>query len=221
MFEQEIDNALKVLRNGGTILYPTDTIWGIGCDATSEKAVEKVLEIKKRTAAIPTQKGEDGANRSLQGRGQAGNKSFIALVSDPGMLNRFVKEVPEMAWDLMDTSSPEKDDEPAKPLTIIYDAARGLAKNVLAKDGSIGIRLVKREANEFCHRLIHKFGKPIVSTSANISGSPSPKDFSEIAEDIISNVGLVVHLHTPYSILHIPSSIIKLKANGEFKIIRE
>jgi L-threonylcarbamoyladenylate synthase len=207
--ETEIQNALKVLREGGAILYPTDTIWGIGCDATNEKAVEKVLEIKKRQAVTPTLKGES--------RG----KSFIVLVSDPGMLNRFVKDVPEMAWDIMDANSVEDDDEPVKPITIIYDAARGLAKNVLAEDESIGIRMVTRERNDFCHRLIHKFGRPVVSTSANISGEPAPQDFSEISDEIISNVDYVVKLHTPNSVHPTASSIIKLKANGEFKIIRE
>jgi L-threonylcarbamoyladenylate synthase len=199
MSEQEIQNALKILREGGTILYPTDTIWGIGCDATNEKAVEKVFTIKQRTES----------------------KSLICLVSDDGMLNRFVKEVPEMAWDIMDANNAEEDDEPAKPITIIYDAARGLAKNVLAEDGSIGIRLVKREVHDFCHRLIHKFGRPIVSTSANISGEPAPQDFSDISQEIISKVDYVVQLQTPNSRHQTASSIIKLKANGEFKIIRE
>jgi L-threonylcarbamoyladenylate synthase len=196
--EQEIHNALKVLREGGTILYPTDTIWGLGCDATNEKAVEKIFQIKKRSES----------------------KSVIVLVSDDAMLNRFVKDVPEMAWDLMDANNSEEDDEPTKPITIIYDTARGLAKNVLAEDGSIGIRMVTRERNDFCHRLIHKFGKPIVSTSANISGEPAPQDFSEISEEIKSKVDYVVRLNYD-SGQKTASSIIKLKANGEFKIIRE
>lgn len=209
--ETEISNALKTLREGGTLLYPTDTIWGLGCDATNEHAVQKILQIKKRgvTPDYPLIAGPDRA------------KSFIVLVSDPGMLNRYVKDVPEMAWDLIDASKSEEDDEPGKPLTIIYDAARGLAKNVLAEDGSVGVRLVTREASEFCHRLIHKFGKPIVSTSANISGEPSPQDFSDISQEIISKVDHVVKLLTPNSGLKTASSIIKLKANGEFKIIRE
>ena len=197
--EQELHNALKVLREGGTILYPTDTIWGIGCDATNEKAVEKVFTIKKRSES----------------------KSLIVLVSDDGMLNRFVKDVPEMAWDIMDATGAEEDAELSKPITIIYDAARGLAKNVLAEDGSIGIRLVKREVNEFCHKLIHKFGRPIVSTSANISGEPAPKNFSEISGEIKKSVDYVVNWRQNENGNSLPSSIIKLKANGEFVIIRE
>ncbi len=197
--ESEIQSALQALREGKTLLYPTDTIWGIGCDATNEKAVEKVFALKQRT----------------------GSKSLIVLVSDDGMLNRFVKDVPEMAWELMDANSGEEDDEPAKPITIIYDTARGLAKNVLAEDGSVGIRLVTREANEFCHRLIHKLGKPIVSTSANRSGEPAPEDYSGISNEITSGADHIVKLHTGLTGHRSASSIIKLNANGEFKIIRE
>ena len=213
--DNEIQKCLEVLRAGGTILYPTDTIWGIGCDATNEKAVENVLSIK--TAAPEG----SSPNSPLEVGGNRVGKSFVVLVSDDGMLNRFVKDVPELAWELMDASKNEEDDEPTKPLTIIYDNARGLAKNVLAEDGSIGVRLVTREANEFCHRLIHKFGKPVVSTSANISGMPSPQDFSEITEEILKATDHVVQPQTPHSQLRTPSSIIKLKANGEFKIVRE
>ena len=218
--EQELQNALKVLREGGTILYPTDTIWGIGCDATNEKAVEKILRIKTATPAL---KGEMQAVTTAPFRagGDRSGKSFIALVSDDGMLNRFVKEVPEMAWDLMDANDTEEDDEPIKPITIIYDGARNIAKNVLAEDGSIGIRMVKRTSHEFCHRLIHKFGKPIVSTSANISGEPAPQDFSEISDETISKVDYIVKFPTNDYGRKMPSSIIKLKANGEFVIIRE
>jgi L-threonylcarbamoyladenylate synthase len=200
--EQEIQNALKTLRAGGIILYPTDTIWGIGCDATNEKAVEKIFTIKKRIES----------------------KSLITLVSDDGMLNRFVKEVPEMAWDLLDTNNSTQEDEPSKRLTIIYDSARGIAKNILAADGSIGIRIVRlasQGGNDFCHRLIHKFGKPIVSTSANISGVPAPGNFLEISDEIIKSVDYVVNWMQHDSSNSLPSSIIKLKANGEFKIIRE
>src|ERR1035437_1741585 len=135
-FDAEIQKCLEVLRSGGTILYPTDTIWGIGCDATNEKAVEKVFAIKQRTES----------------------KSLIALVSDDGMLNRFVKDVPEMAWDLIELNNNEDDFEEHKPITIIYDAGRGFAKNVLADDGSIAIRMI---SDDFCQRMIHKFGKPI------------------------------------------------------------
>lgn len=213
--ETEIQSALLALREGKTLLYPTDTIWGLGCDATNEQAVNKILEIKKRTSPHSRVTPPSGEPEGVAA------KSFIVLVSDPGMLNRFVKDVPEMAWDLMEANESEDDDEPGKPLTIIYDSPRGLAKNVLAEDGSVGIRMVTRERNEFCHRLIHKFGKPIVSTSANISGEPAPKDFSEISDEIHKNVDHVVRLISHVPPPSSPSSIIKLKANGEFKIIRE
>ena len=186
--EHEIRKVIEVLRKGETILYPTDTVWGIGCDATNEKAVEKVFQIKSREAG----------------------KSLIVLVSDIGMLNRFVKEVPAIAWDLIDTSD--------TPLTIIYDSARGLAKNVLAEDGSIGVRMVK---DDFCQRMIHKFGKPVVSTSANLSGEPTPQNFDEISDTIKSQADHVVDWRQDDLHKAKPSSIIKLKGNGEFQIIRK
>ena len=186
--EEEIRKALEVLRAGGTILYPTDTIWGIGCDATSENFVEKIFAIKKRQES----------------------KSLIVLVSDDGMLNRFVKNIPAMAWDLMDVTD--------NPLTIIYDEGRGLAKNIFAEDGSIGVRKV---SDEFCQRLIHKFGKPIVSTSANITGEAAPQKFSEIKEEIKQAVDYVVTWRQDEWQNAKPSSIIKLKENGEIKIIRK
>ncbi len=187
-FDQEITNALKTLREGGTILYPTDTVWGVGCDATNELVVEKVLQIKQREES----------------------KSMIILVSDVGMLNRFVKEIPALAWDLIEMSE--------KPITIIYDSPRGLAKNVLAADGSVGIRIVK---DDFCQRMIHKFGKPIVSTSANFSGEPTPENFDAVAEEIKNKVDLVVDWRQDDISKTKPSSIIKLKTNGEFVIIRK
>ena len=186
--EEEIRKALEVLRAGGSILYPTDTIWGIGCDATNEKAVEKVLAVKQRHES----------------------KSLIILVSDNGMLNRFVKNIPAVAWDLMDVAD--------SPLTIIYDGGRGLAKNIFADDGSIGVR---KTNDEFCQRLIHKFGKPIVSTSANVSSEPAPIHFSDINEKIKLAVDYVVNWKQNETGNSKPSSIIKLKENGEIKIIRK
>lgn len=197
MLEHELQNSLKVLREGGILVYPTDTIWGIGCDATHEKAVEKIFTLKKRNES----------------------KSLIVLVSDEGMLNRFVKDVPELAWELIDAT--EDAYEPGKPLTIIYDSPRGFAKNILAADGSVGIRLVNKERSEFCHRLIHKFGKPIVSTSANISGLPAPADFSEIDDAIISGADYTVNKQIAGPGHQTASSVIKLRSNGEFIIIRE
>lgn len=187
-FDPEIQKCLEVLRAGGTLLYPTDTIWGIGCDATNEHAVEKIFKIKERSAS----------------------KSLIALVSDTGMLNRFIKDVPALAWDLIEISD--------SPLTIIYDSGRGFAKNVYGEDGSIAIRLVK---DEFCHRLIHRLGKPIVSTSANRSGINAPQNFYEIAEELKQQVDYVVNWKQNDFTRSNPSSIIKLRANGEFVIIRK
>lgn len=194
--DSEIQKCLEVLRTGGTILYPTDTIWGIGCDATNEKAVEKIFAIKQRMES----------------------KSLIALVSDDGMLNRFIKDVPEMAWDLIGLNNSEEDLEEHKPITIIYDAGRGFAKNVLADDRSIGVRMA---SDDFCKRMIYKFGRPVVSTSANISNAPAPKNFSEIADEIIKSVDYVANWRQNENRNGKPSSIIRIKANGEFLIIRE
>ena len=186
--DEDIKNALEVLRKGGTILYPTDTVWGIGCDARNKDAVAKVFRIKQR----------------------AEYKSMVTLVCDEAMLNRYVKEVPEVAWELLENAD--------KPLTIIYPDARLLADNVIAADGSVGIRMVK---DPFCHTLIHKFGKPIVSTSANISGEEAPASFSEIKLDILNRVDYVVNWRQKEKISAQPSSIIKVAMNGEFKIIRK
>jgi len=144
--ELEIEQCLKVLRNGGTILYPTDTIWGIGCDATNSKAVNKIYRLKKRVES----------------------KSLIILLDTPEKIKNYVTQVPEIALDLLENID--------RPLTIIYPGAKNLAKNVIAEDNSIAIRIVK---NEFCRKLIHEFDKPIVSSSANISGEPSPLVFKK------------------------------------------
>jgi L-threonylcarbamoyladenylate synthase len=186
--DEEIKNTLEVLRKGGTILYPTDTVWGIGCDARNKEAVAKLFKIKER----------------------AEYKSMVALVCDNTMLNRHVKEVPEVAWDLIEAAD--------RPLTIIYPGARMLAENMIAADGSIGIRMVK---DEFCRNLIHKFGKPIVSTSANISGEQAPSSFNEIKIDILNKVDYIVNLRQKENNNTQPSTIIKVSLNGEFKIIRK
>jgi L-threonylcarbamoyladenylate synthase len=185
--EQEIKNCLEVLRMGGTILYPTDTIWGIGCDATKRKAVDKIYRLKKRLET----------------------KSLIVLLDDPEKLKNYVRIVPGIAWDLMENVR--------SPLTIIYPNAQNLAKNVIAEDNSIAIRIVK---NEFCQRLIHEFGKPIVSSSANISGEPTPFVFKNISSEIIRKVDYVVNLYQDHFQEVKPSRIIKLNESGEFHIIR-
>ena len=186
--QNDIKKALEVLQNGGVILYPTDTIWGIGCDATNEKAVQRIYELKKR---------ED-------------SKSMLVLMENVNLLNRYVEEVPEIAYDLIEVTE--------KPMTIIYPGAKNLAKNLVAQDGSIGIRI---SSEEFTRQLIQRFKKPIVSTSANISGEPSPAFFNEISPEIIDAVDYVVEYrqddHSPKE----PSSIIKLGVGGEIEILRK
>jgi len=185
--EQEIQKCIEVLRKGGTILYPTDTIWGIGCDATNFKAVEKIYKVKKRLEI----------------------KSLIILIDDPSRIENYVREIPEITWDLMKNVE--------KPLTIIYPHARNLPKNVIGEDNSIAIRVAK---TEFCIRLIREFGKPIVSTSANLSGEAAPLVFRCVSEDIKARVDYVVNLYQDVLQEVKPSRIIKLKENGEFNIIR-
>jgi len=184
----EINQTILTLKSGGIILYPTDTIWGIGCDATNEKAVQKIFQIKER----------------------AETKAMIVLLDNENKLSRYLKDVPPLCYDLMEFSE--------KPLTIIYPNAVGLAKNLIAQDGSIAIRIVK---DEFCKNLIYKFGKPIVSTSANISGEPSPASFSQINKTIINQMDFVVNCRQNEIINNKPSSIIKLGMKGEIEIIRK
>ena len=156
---EEIKKACQVMREGGVILYPTDTIWGIGCDATNEEAVRRVYEIKRR----------------------ADSKAMLVLVDSAVKVDFYVQDVPEVAWDLIELAD--------KPLTIIYSGARNLAPNLLAEDGSVGIRVT---GEEFSKRLCQQFRKAIVSTSANVSGQPSPQNFSEISEEIKATVDYIV-----------------------------
>lgn len=184
---QEINTAISVLRDGGLIIYPTDTVWGIGCDATNQKAVEKVFQLKQRNDS----------------------KALICLVANDAMLERHVAEVPDVAYDIMDLST--------KPTTIVYDHPKGLAKNLIADDQTVAIRVA---SDKFCQYLIGKFKKPIVSTSANISGQPTPKQFSEISEAVLQGVDYIVNLQQE-KIADSPSAIIKLSADGIVKVIRE
>ncbi len=186
--DEEIKNALAVLHKGGTILYPTDTVWGLGCDARNKEAVNKIFKIKQR----------------------AEYKSMVVLVSDEKMINRYVKEVTNINWYLLESAE--------EPLTIIYPDGRMLAENIIAADGSVGIRIVK---DEFCKNLIHKFGKPIVSTSANVSGEESPNSFNDIKLDIMNKVDYIVNLRQKETNDTKPSTIIKIAMNGEFKILRK
>ena len=185
--KQDIEKALEILKKGGTILYPTDTIWGIGCLATDPAAVEKVYRIKKRSDT----------------------KSMLLLLANANSLPFYVKEVPEIAWALIEAA--------VKPLTIIYPDGRNLAENLLSEDRSIGIRIV---ADDFCRELIQKLGKPIVSTSANLSGESSPANFNEISPEIIQSVDYVVEWRQDDTKPVRASSIIKLGIGGEISIIR-
>ena len=185
---EDIKKACQVKREGGVILYPTDTIWGIGCDATNEDAVRRVYEIKQRQDS----------------------KAMLVLVDSSVKVDFYVRDVPEVAWDLIDLAD--------KPLTIIYSGARNLAANLLAEDGSVGIRVTNED---FSKRLCQQFRKAIVSTSANISGQPSPKNFSEISEEVKSAVDYIVGYRQEEMSNPKPSSIIKLDKGGVIKIIRE
>jgi len=185
---EDIKTALEVLQKGGVILYPTDTIWGIGCDACSEDAVKKVYEIKNRIDS----------------------KSMLVLMENAALIERYVAEVPDIAYDLIELTD--------KPLTIIFDGARSLAKNLIAEDGSVGIRIT---TEKFSSELIRRFKRPIISTSANISGKPSPACFDEIDPEIIDAVDYVVKFRQDDTQKAVPSSIIKVGRSGEIKIIRE
>lgn len=190
--KEAIQQALEVLRKGGIILYPTDTVWGIGCDATNPEAVAKVYEIKRR----------------------ADSKSLVLLASDMDMICRYVKEVPEMARQLVEVND--------KPMTIIYPGAvtgqYGLAQNTVAEDGTVGIRIPMMD---FCQQLVARLGRPLVSTSANISGEPTPKKYAEISEEIRSAVDHVVDPSLEKGATGQSSSIIKVGLDYSIKIIRK
>lgn len=186
--EEDIKNAVEVLRKGGTILYPTDTVWGIGCDATNAEAVKKVYEIKHRDDS----------------------KAMICLVDSSNRIQRYVRNVPEVAWDIFDLAT--------KPTTIILDGANGLAKNLIAEDGSIALRVTQEE---FSKQLCYRFQKAIVSTSANISGEPTAQNYRDIDPQIIEAVDYVCWTRRQEHLPHTPSSIIKLTPSGEVTIIRK
>lgn len=185
--KNEIENALAVLKKGGLILYPTDTVWGIGCDATNSEAVDKIFELKKRSD----------------------KKSMICLVHDFKMLNEYIEDVPEVAYDILKYA--------AKPTTIIYDDPIRVAENLIAEDNSLAIRVAK---DDFCKKLIRKLRRPLVSTSANFSGSKTPQSFSEIDPLILEGVDYVVNLHRNKKSGK-PSAMIKLKNDGSVTVIRK
>jgi len=185
--QKELKNCIEHLKNGGLILYPTDTVWGIGCDANNLEAVNKIYALKKRTDS----------------------KALICLVADDRMLSKHIKDIPEVALDIIDVAE--------SPTTIIYDNPQNIASNLIASDNSLAIRIPD---DEFCFQLIRKLNGAIVSTSANISGQPSPKSFSEISNEILKGVDYVVNLHRE-KIASKPSSIIKLSSAGLVTIIRK
>ena len=185
-FEKDIEKCLEVLKSGGLILYPTDTVWGIGCDATNEKAVEKIYKLKRRSD----------------------EKAMIVLVADEKDIMQHVAAPDLSLFDYLDKTT--------KPTTVVYEGALGFADNLVAKDGSIAIRICKEE---FCRRLIKRFRKPIVSTSANISGMPAPKFFKEISDEIKNGVDHIVRYKQEDETSTQPSSLIKWN-NGNVTILR-
>lgn len=192
--KEDLQEALRVLRNGGVIVYPTDTVWGIGCDATNAEAVKRIYALKQR---------ED-------------SKSMLVLLDSPAKLNYYIADIPDAAWQLLDCSN-DANDEMMKPLTIIYPGARNLAPNLIAEDGSIGIRITNEAFSKaLCEQLRH----PIVSTSANISGHPSAPFYAEIEQAILDGADYVCRFRREDDCPHEPSSIIKINSDGSFKIIR-
>lgn len=185
---EEIHKALEVLKNGGVILYPTDTVWGLGCDATNADAVAKVNEIKGRSA----------------------DKSLIVLLDTDNKLQSYVNDIPDVAYELIEYTE--------KPLTVVFSNAKNLAPNVINTDGSIGIRIPK---HDFCQQLIQRFRKPIVSTSANISGELTPKFFDEISDEVKEAVDYIVELEQEDSTPKQPSTIVRLGSGGQFEFIRK
>lgn len=185
---EDIKNAVEVLRRGGVILYPTDTVWGIGCDATNAEAVDKVYKIKHRDDS----------------------KALICLVDSDARLQRYVRNVPTVAWDLLDAA--------VKPTTVILDGAVNLAPNLIADDGSIALRITKEP---FSHELCYRFQKALVSTSANISGQPAAANYSDIDPQLLEAVDYVCFSRRQEHKPHTPSSIIRLRQNGEVTVIRK
>ncbi|MFV0238234.1 MAG: L-threonylcarbamoyladenylate synthase [Flavobacteriales bacterium] len=186
--QQEIEKTLNILQSGGIILYPTDTIWGIGCDATNEIAVQKIYNLKRRQES----------------------KSMLVLVHNDFQLEQIIPEVPDTAWDIIDWSK--------KPTTLVLDNPQNIASNLIADDHSLGIRITQ---DSFCKRLIQQLKAPLVSTSANISGEKSPKMFNEISTDILQGVDYIVNLRQNETVQQKSSTVIKLKNNGEVKVLRQ
>ncbi len=187
-YNEDLKAAINTLREGGIILYPTDTIWGLGCDATNSQAVAKIFQIKNR----------------------AESKSLIVLVNGVVMLERYVREIPEAALNILEVSD--------TPVTIIYPQGKNLAEGVCNEDGSVGIRICQ---DDFCNELITRFRKPVVSTSANLSGTTAPENFADIDEAVLKLAGYAVKHRQDDPRRSSPSPIIKIEVNGVIKIIRK
>ena len=187
MLKEEVAKALKVILDGGIILYPTDTIWGIGCDANNTEAIKKIFALKQRDEA----------------------KSMIILLDTENKLESYIQEVPSIAYDLIEYAE--------NPLTLIMPGAKNISPALVAADGSVGIRIAK---HDFCQQLIQRLRKPLVSTSANISGRPSPQTFDEVDQAIINGVDYVVNLEQHSTEKKKPSTIMRLNPDGQFEFIR-
>jgi len=187
MLKDEVAKALKVIQEGGIILYPTDTIWGLGCDATNTDAVKKIFALKQRDEA----------------------KSMIILLDTENKLESYIQEVPSIAYDLIEYAE--------NPLTLVMPGAKNISPALMAADGSVGIRVAK---HDFCQQLIQRLRKPLVSTSANISGKPSPQTFDEIDQEIINGVDYIVDLEQHNTGNKKPSTIMRLNPDGQFEFIR-
>ena len=184
---EEVHKAYEVIKEGGIILYPTETVWGIGCDATNPDAVAKIYALKRREES----------------------KSMIVLMNDERMVYNVFKDIPEVAWQILDLSE--------KPTTLILDNPRNIAKNLIAPDNTLGMRIIKEP---FCYKLLERMKKPLVSTSANISGEPTPINYKEISPEILKGVDYVVNLQQE-KMTGKPSAIIKLTSDSQVKIIRK
>ncbi|TWR29243.1 threonylcarbamoyl-AMP synthase [Mucilaginibacter pallidiroseus] len=187
MLKDEVNKALKVVQDGGIILYPTDTIWGIGCDATNTEAVKKIFALKQREES----------------------KSMIILLDTDAKLPSYIQDIPDVAYDLIEYAE--------NPLTLVMPGAKNVSPALIAEDGSVGIRIAN---HPFCQQLIQRLRKPLVSTSANISGEPSPQYFAQVSDDIINGVDYVVDIDQHSTEIRKPSTIMRIEPNGGFQFIR-
>lgn len=189
--EEDIKNAVECMRKGGVILYPTDTVWGIGCDATNAEAVARIYKIKQRDDS----------------------KALICLVDSDNRLQKYFRNMPNVAWELLDSIK-----QGGKPTTVILDDACNLAPNLVAEDGSLAMRITQEK---FSHELCYRFQKPVVSTSANISGQPAAQNYCDIDPQLLEAVDYVCYSRRQEHLPHTPSSIIKLNKDEQVTIIRK